>query len=252
MERNLAARARAPEPSVAAAGARYVRSVMEDAFPDAMVPREAYDHLILAMTNDPKDRHVLAAAVAARADVIVTFNVTDFPAAACRPYGIDVQHPDTFLVHQFGLMPERIAQALTELASERRPLMDTPQASSAPSNGWCHGSVRWRGDSWEVGSPEPEERGSRVVSSPSAGSAGHRLSSRYPDLYTAARACPQDVKWYRDVPGPFLTPSRPAGTGAGCGRPAGPARPARPGCWCQNRGSRRAPSGRPGSGRTRP
>ncbi len=127
VERNLAARARAPEPSVAAKGARYVRSVMEDAFPDAMVPREAYDRLIPAMTNNPKDRHVLAAAVAARADVIVTFNVSDFPAAACQPYGIDVQDPDTFLVHQFGLMPERIAQVLTELATERRPPMDTPE-----------------------------------------------------------------------------------------------------------------------------
>lgn len=127
VERNLAARARAPEPSVAAAGARYVRSVMEDAFPDAMVPREAYERLIPTMTNDPKDRHVMAAAVAGRADVIVTFNVSDFPAAACQPYGIEVQDPDTFLVHQFGLMPERIAQVLTELAAERRPPMDTPE-----------------------------------------------------------------------------------------------------------------------------
>ena len=127
VERNLAARARAPEPSVAAASARYVRSVMEDAFPDAMVPRGAYERLIPTMTNDPKDRHVMAAAVAGRADVIVTFNVSDFPVAACQPYGIEVQDPDTFLVHQFGLMPERIAQVLTELAAERRPPMDTPE-----------------------------------------------------------------------------------------------------------------------------
>lgn len=127
VERNLAARARAPERSVAAAGARYVRSVMEDAFPDAMVSREAYCQLIPAMTNDPKDRHVLAAAVAARADVIVTFNVSDFPATACQPYGIEVQDPDRFLVHQFGLTPERIAQVLTGLAAERRPPMDTPE-----------------------------------------------------------------------------------------------------------------------------
>lgn len=42
VERNLASRARAPKPSVAAAGARYVRSVMEDAFPDARVPRQTH------------------------------------------------------------------------------------------------------------------------------------------------------------------------------------------------------------------
>ncbi len=72
---------------------------MEEAFPEAMVPRQAYERLIPAMANNSKDRHVLAAAVAGRADVIVTFNVSDFPAEACGPYGIDVQDPDTFLVH---------------------------------------------------------------------------------------------------------------------------------------------------------
>ncbi len=127
VERNVATRARAPEPSVAAAGARYLRSVMEDAFPEALVPRQAYEHLLPAMANHPKDRHVLAAAVAGRADVIVTFNVSDFPLAACQPYGIDVQDPDTFLMHQFGLMPDRIAPVLAELAAERRPPMNTPE-----------------------------------------------------------------------------------------------------------------------------
>ena len=35
------------------------------------------------MTNDPKDRHVLAAAVAAGSELIVTFDVGDFPLEAC-------------------------------------------------------------------------------------------------------------------------------------------------------------------------
>jgi hypothetical protein len=58
---------------------------MERAFPDAMVA--GHEALIPSMANDPKDRHVLAAAVRGRADVIVTSNVRDFPPAACEPYG---------------------------------------------------------------------------------------------------------------------------------------------------------------------
>jgi len=46
------------------------------AFPDAMVT--GYESLVDAMTNHPKDRHVLAAAVRANAEVIVTFNLSDF------------------------------------------------------------------------------------------------------------------------------------------------------------------------------
>ncbi len=46
---------------------------------------------------DPDDRHVLAAALTGEAEVIVTFNLTDFPAEALAPYGITAQHPDMFL-----------------------------------------------------------------------------------------------------------------------------------------------------------
>jgi hypothetical protein len=53
------------------------------------------------MTNDPKDRHVMAAAVRGRADVIVTSNVKDFPLEACEPYDVDVQTPDEFLQYQW-------------------------------------------------------------------------------------------------------------------------------------------------------
>lgn len=55
------------------------------------------------MTNDEKDRHVLAAAVAADSDLIVTFDLDDFPAQACEPLRVEATHPDDFLLDLHGL-----------------------------------------------------------------------------------------------------------------------------------------------------
>ena len=49
------------------AGARRLRDAMANTFDGAMVPAEAVAGLEDAMTNDPKDRHVLATAVASQA-----------------------------------------------------------------------------------------------------------------------------------------------------------------------------------------
>jgi hypothetical protein len=52
---------------------------------------------------DTKDRHVLAAALAGHADCIVTANLVDFPIAVVEPLGIEVIHPDQFIVAQWDL-----------------------------------------------------------------------------------------------------------------------------------------------------
>ena len=63
-----------------------------------------YQHLIDKINlPDPSDAHVLAAAIVGRADVIVTFNTKDFPDEILLPYGIECQHPDVFLYHQYNL-----------------------------------------------------------------------------------------------------------------------------------------------------
>ena len=65
---------------------------------------DGYQQLVPALTlPDPDDRHVLAAAIVASADSIITFNIKDFPPNALEPYGIEVQHPDDFIWNQFGL-----------------------------------------------------------------------------------------------------------------------------------------------------
>jgi hypothetical protein len=68
---------------------------MRRAFEDAEISEDAIGAIEAAMTNEPADRHVLAAAVA-DGDVaaIVTLNLRHFPAAACEPLGIDIIHPD--------------------------------------------------------------------------------------------------------------------------------------------------------------
>ena len=51
-----------------------------------------YERLIDAVTlPDPDDRHVLAAAIRAGADIIVTFNLNEFPEKYLMPYGIEAQ-----------------------------------------------------------------------------------------------------------------------------------------------------------------
>lgn len=77
---------------------KYQRQIKQ-CFPEAIV--EEYEPLIPSMTNDAKDRHVLAAAVKIKADVIVTFNLKDFPKESLKPWGIKAQHPDKFLLDLF-------------------------------------------------------------------------------------------------------------------------------------------------------
>src|SRR6266508_3580568 len=60
---------------------------------------------------DPGDRHVLAAAIHGRADVIVTYNLPHFPPEHLSPYGIEAQHPDEFLTHLIDLAPAPVCAA---------------------------------------------------------------------------------------------------------------------------------------------
>jgi hypothetical protein len=63
------------------------------------------EDLIGTMTNDPKDRHVLAAGIRATCEVLVTFNLKDFPDESVAAYDIEIVHPDEFLLDQLDLYP---------------------------------------------------------------------------------------------------------------------------------------------------
>jgi hypothetical protein len=88
-----------------------VREAMDRHAEDALVT--GYESLISSLTlPDPDDRHVLAAAIVARADVIVTRNLKDFPAETLDRYDIEAQHPDEFLHHMMDLAPVAFVDAV--------------------------------------------------------------------------------------------------------------------------------------------
>lgn len=98
-------------------------SHMTRSFPDALVT--GYESLVESMTNDPKDRHVLAAAVRANAEVLVTFNIGDFPEQARKAYDVAAVHPDEFLLDQLDLYPGVTVEVLRQQAASYRRVPNT-------------------------------------------------------------------------------------------------------------------------------
>jgi predicted nucleic acid-binding protein len=86
-------------------------------FPEAAV--SGYDHLIEAVSNHPKDRHVLAAAIHARAEVILTFNLKDFPPESVESWGIQARHPQDYLLTLYEMDTIQVVSRLGAIAAER-------------------------------------------------------------------------------------------------------------------------------------
>ena len=91
---------------------------MRRAFPDSEVT--GYRPLVNSMTCDPKDRHVLAAAVRSNAAAVVTFNVDDFPATSTDPFEVDIVHPDDFLLDLLDVAPALVTAEIEEQATANR------------------------------------------------------------------------------------------------------------------------------------
>jgi hypothetical protein len=87
--------------------------------PDCLVT--GYDHLIDGLDlPDPDDRHVLAAAIRANAQAIVTFNLRDFPDHLLARYDLEAKHPDDFVLDSMDLAPAAVYRCLTDQAAALR------------------------------------------------------------------------------------------------------------------------------------
>jgi hypothetical protein len=112
MTRNLVASSRMTNEQAA-----HLRAEMEKTFAQAHVTD--YGGIIDSMQNDPKDRHVAAAAAKAGAQVIVTDNLKDFRKL---PRGMKAKSADEFLLEMFGLDSEGVvAELRAQAAALQRP-----------------------------------------------------------------------------------------------------------------------------------
>jgi len=91
---------------------------MRASFPDAEV--RGYEPLVPTMINHPKDRHVLAAATYARAEVIVTTNLKDFSPAALKFCGVEAIHPDDFLMDLLASNHDDVVRCVQEQITDLR------------------------------------------------------------------------------------------------------------------------------------
>jgi hypothetical protein len=93
-------------------------AAMQRAFPEAEV--RVPDGLLGAVQGglpDPSDRHVVAAAILVKADVIVTSNMKHSPKDILAEYLLSVHSPDELLLHQYHLDPWLVLEKLDNQAS---------------------------------------------------------------------------------------------------------------------------------------
>ena len=100
------------------------RAAIEAAFPEAVVT--GFEAIEKTLTlPDPDDNHVLAAAIAISASVIVTDNLSDFPAEILAPHEIEAISADSFIADTFTLDRVEAIKALKRMRERlKSPSLD--------------------------------------------------------------------------------------------------------------------------------
>lgn len=125
-------------PDLSRAKLERTRELMNMKAPDALVT--GYERLIPDLDlPDPNDRHVLAAAILGRADVIVTNNLKDFPADVLDGFNIEAQTPDEFIIHLINLSPNQVRSAAED---HRSSLLHPPMTLNEYLDCLCRQGLR--------------------------------------------------------------------------------------------------------------
>ena len=100
-------------------------AAVEARFPKASVTPKAGDEARLWLP-DPADVHVLAAAIAGSADLLLTLNVSDFPRHTLEEEGIAREVPDLFLRGLWEAHPVAVAEVAEKVRAEAERLSGEP------------------------------------------------------------------------------------------------------------------------------
>lgn len=106
--------------SLPAEAALRLRGAVSRTFADSVVPASRYSDMGAVGVPDVDDEHVVAAARAVAAQAIVTMNGKDFPSEILARFGIEVLHPDDFLLDLVDLFPLRVVRIVEEQAKALR------------------------------------------------------------------------------------------------------------------------------------
>ncbi|SFB75358.1 RSP_2648 family PIN domain-containing protein [Tropicimonas isoalkanivorans] len=119
------ARAAARRGPLDEAQARAEIAVTRAAWPNASVTPRAGD-LARLYLPDPADVHVLAAAIAGSADVILTNNAKDFPRHTLAEEGLAREDPDSFLYRLWLDNPDAVARAAATVLRQAQTMDGVP------------------------------------------------------------------------------------------------------------------------------